>query len=61
MSYWLLKENRQVESRTTVQRVPALELSTDRLKAMCAKYDVLIAARLDDENHQLLDGNMDQP
>jgi hypothetical protein len=28
---------------------------------MCVKYDMSIAERLDDENHQLLYGNMDQP
>jgi hypothetical protein len=61
MSYWLLKDNDQIESRTTVQRVPDLKLATDRLKTMCAAFDEKVKEKIDDENHQLLDGNMDQP
>ena len=61
MSYWILKENGQIVSRTTVQRIPDLELATDRVKTLCAAYDVAITERLDDANHQLIDGAMDQP
>ena len=59
MSYWVLKKNGQVVSRTTVQRVPDLELSTDHLKALTSMYDIKIADRLSDANFQIVEGSSD--
>jgi hypothetical protein len=61
MSYWILKQNGQIVSRTTVQCVPDLELTTDRLKALCSLYTTEVNERLDDKNFQVLEGAMDQP
>jgi hypothetical protein len=51
MSYWILTNTGHVISRTTVQRITNLELSTDEVKAKCKEYDQRITDLLKDENH----------
>jgi hypothetical protein len=48
MSYWILTIIGRVISRTTVQRITELELSTDDLKAQCKDYTEQVAAILND-------------
>jgi hypothetical protein len=59
MSYWILTITGHVISRTTVQRVTNLELSTDEVKANCKEYDQRITELLKDANHVIpQDGNL---
>ena len=51
MSYWILTNNGRVISRTTVQRVTNLELSTDEVRKRCVEYDARIADIMKDANH----------
>ena len=51
MSYWILTNTGHVISRTTVQRITNLELSTDEVKDKCKEYDQRITDLLKDENH----------
>jgi hypothetical protein len=53
LCYWLLKENGQVLSKTTVQHITRLDLEVDDVKAKIKTYDDLLMVRLDDENFQL--------
>ena len=48
MSYWILTISGRVRSRTTVQRITDLELSTDDLKSRCKDYNEQVAAILKD-------------
>jgi hypothetical protein len=51
MSYWVLTRAGRVISRTTVQRVTNLELTTDEVKQRCAEYDQQVREVLRDVNH----------
>jgi hypothetical protein len=51
MSYWILTATGHVISRTTVQRVTHLELSTDEVKEKCKIHQQRIEECLKDENH----------
>jgi hypothetical protein len=51
MSYWILTVTGHVISRTTVQHVTNLELSTDEVKSSCKDYDQRVVERMKDENH----------
>ena len=51
MSYWILTNTGHVISRTTVQCITNLELSTDEVKDKCKEYDQRITDLLKDENH----------
>ena len=51
MSYWILTVTGNVISRTTVQRITNLELSTDEVKANGKDYDRRVAEHMRDENH----------
>ena len=46
MSYYVLKSNCEVLSRTTVQRVTNLELQTDEVKSMIIEFDDAVRERL---------------
>ena len=48
ISYWILTISGRVISRTTVQRITNLELSTDDLKARCNDYTEQVTAILKD-------------
>lgn len=54
MSYWILTTTGHVISRTTVQRVTNLELSTNEVKAKCKSHEQEVTERLRDENHIIL-------
>lgn len=51
MSYWILTNTEHIISRTTVQCITNLELSTDEVKDKCKEYDQRITDLLKDENH----------
>ena len=53
MSYWILTENGRIISRTTVQRVTNLELSTVEVRQRCDEYTNRITDLLKDDNHIL--------
>jgi hypothetical protein len=53
LCYWLLKENGQVLSKTTVQHVTRLDLETDDVKAKVKMYDELLTLRLADDNFRI--------
>jgi hypothetical protein len=57
LCYWLLKENGQVLSKTTVQHVTCLDLDVDDVKQKIKTYDGILTVRLDDENFQLNPNN----
>ena len=48
MSYWVLKSNGNVLSRTTVSRVTNLEMQVDDVKKRCDEFDANIKDRLQD-------------
>ncbi len=60
VTYWVIKSNGHVVSRSTVQRVPELELNTDHVKALCTEFTAELEARLVDDNFQA-HGAQDQP
>jgi hypothetical protein len=51
MSYWILTITGHVISRTTVQCITNLELTTDEVKSSCKDYDQRVAERMKDQNH----------
>jgi hypothetical protein len=53
MSYWILTITGRVISRTTVQRITNLELSTDEVKTNCKEFDQRVAELLKDANHAI--------
>jgi hypothetical protein len=61
MCYFIIKQNGQVISRTSVQPITTLELQTDEVKTLCNDTDTGIHERLNDDNHQLLHAARDQP
>jgi hypothetical protein len=61
MTYWIIKSNGQVVSRSTVQRIPDLEIDTDRLKTLCSKFTQHLNERLADVNFRVVPGAKDQP
>jgi hypothetical protein len=61
MSYWVIKKNGQVLSRSTVQRVTNLELQTAEVKTLCTEFDVVLSERLKDDNFIIEEGGKTQP
>ncbi len=57
MSYWILTTNGRVISRTTLQRVTNLEMTTDEVKQHINEFDTRIAELLKDDNHVIQEGN----
>jgi hypothetical protein len=51
MSYWILTDAGCLISRTTVQRVTDLELTTDEVKQQCKEYNQRVHDVLQDFNH----------
>jgi hypothetical protein len=57
MSYWILTSNGRVISRTTVQRVTNLEMTTTEVKQRIHEFDERIAQLLKDDNHVIQECN----
>jgi hypothetical protein len=53
LCYWLLKENGQVLSKTTVQHVTELDVQVDTVKARITAYDTALTERLNDANFRI--------
>jgi hypothetical protein len=53
LCYWILKENGQVLSKTTVQHVTELDVAVDSIKTRITAYDAALTTRLNDDNFQL--------
>jgi hypothetical protein len=53
MSYWVMSSSGRVVSRTTVQRVTAIELQDTDQRAKCKEFDDSIKERFKDENHAI--------
>ena len=53
VSFWILTANGRVISRTTVQRVTNLELSTEELKERSKDYNDRINKLLKDDDHDI--------
>jgi hypothetical protein len=53
LCYWILKENGQVLSNTTVQHVTELDVAVDSIKTRITAYDAALTTRLNDDNFQL--------
>ena len=60
MSFWILTPNSRVISRTTVQRVTNVELTTTEVKQRCSDYDAHIKELLKDEDHVILADDEDR-
>lgn len=61
MCYYVIKQNGQVISRTSVQCVTNLELQTDEVKALVKQVDDGIQDRLKDDRHEVVEGAKEQP
>jgi hypothetical protein len=61
MSYWILTIKGTVISRTTVQRVTALEKETDEVKAAVVEFDSEISRRFKEEEYLTYDGAKPNP
>jgi hypothetical protein len=61
MSYWILKIKGTVISRTTVQRVTALEKEIDEVKAAAVEFDSKISRRFKEEEDLTYDGAKPNP
>jgi hypothetical protein len=61
MSYWILKIKGTVISRTTVQRVTALEKEIDEVKAAAVKFDSKISRRFKEEKDLTYNGAKPNP
>jgi hypothetical protein len=53
MSYWILTIACRVISRTTVQRITHLELTTSEVNDRCKEYNERIKEIMHDDNHQI--------
>jgi hypothetical protein len=60
MSYWILTTNGRVISRTTVQQVTNLEMTTVEVKQRINEFDARIAELLKEDNHVIQEGNKRQ-
>jgi hypothetical protein len=61
VSYWILTIKGTVISRTTVQRVTALEKETDEVKAAVVEFDSKISCRFKEEGDLTYDGAKPNP
>jgi hypothetical protein len=61
MSYWILKIKGTVISRTTVQRVTALEKEIDEVKAAVVEFDSKISRRFKEEEDLTYNGAKPNP
>lgn len=61
MTYFILKQNGHVVSRSTVQRVTNLELETTTQKVQCSEFDANISQLMNDPEFVLVDSNMNAP
>ena len=60
MCYWILNENAQVVSRSSVQRVTPLELQTTDHSTTFQNYEIKIKSKLNEKN-RTYDGNKPNP
>ena len=51
MCYFVIKENGQVESRTSVQHVTAYDMAQPGINEQVERFDAALRERLDDKNH----------
>ena len=58
MSYWILTQECQVLSRTTVQRVTNLELQTDENKSRCKVFNDTTQTRIGNPDYFTADGKV---
>ena len=60
MSYWILSREGRIMSRTTVQRVTNLELTTEENVLQIKEYNTMISTKVGDAT-QFVDDSKDHP